>query len=75
MHTPWNPRLFLIPEDEMVDELCLAAIMYRRDPETGPPVGYDTATLRQVTAEVTWILFNLQSGDHDDLPPIPIQLT
>lgn len=75
MHTLWQPRSFLIPEDELVDELCTAAYIYRIDPADGT-VGYTESTMRQVTAEVTWIIFHLQSnGGRDSIPPIPINLT
>lgn len=72
MHTTWNPRQFLLGDDaELRDEMCIAALLYPEAMAKGA-VWYSTSTIRQVTAEVTWIIFQLQQGgDHN---PIPIEL-
>lgn len=65
----WRMRDFVVPDDTLVDEMCWSATLHP-DAE----IWYDEATIRNVTATVTWWLIQLTNGGVDRHAPLPIEL-
>jgi len=49
---PWEPKYFLIPEDEINSELALALVIHKE----ARCAQYDGDLIRSVIAETTWAI-------------------
>lgn len=59
-HVKWQPRQFLIPEYELIDDMCIAALIYQGGDVVG--CSYDDALIHEVTKDVTWYMFHVLKG-------------
>jgi hypothetical protein len=64
-HVAWKPKRFLLPEDEMMDALCISAILANKRDGTY----YDERLIRAVTIETTWAMFIVIHKRGGVLPP------
>lgn len=55
-HEPWNPRRFVIPEDQLIDEMCWARLM---QPDRTILVGYGEDDIHTTVTESTWAILKM----------------
>jgi hypothetical protein len=63
----WQPRAWLLSEQDMDDCLGVASFLYPRHHLAGA-VWYNTDTIKCCAKETTFMIFSILHGDHNNHP-------